>query len=117
MDDIAHENETDTEEEGETNLNRLEGTLGNELSGLDSAGNQIWMEEVISEGSHARRARLREALERDEGAIIEKQWEELLRRAEHRSDLGAIEDAEENNFIFKDGDSLWEIGCQVCNAR
>ncbi len=69
-----------------------------------------------TEGRHTSQARLRDAFEQDERAGY---WENLLERATARSQWrhegsdSEDEMVEEDEFTFKEGDGLWEIGCRV----
>jgi hypothetical protein len=70
-----------------------------------------------TEGRHTSQARLRDAFEQDERAGY---WESLLERATARSQWlrggreSENETVEDDEFTWREGDGLWEIGCQVC---
>jgi hypothetical protein len=69
-----------------------------------------------TEGRHTSQARLRDAFEQDERAGF---WGSLLERATARSQSlrrgrdSEDETVEEDEFTWKEGDGLWEIGCRV----
>jgi len=69
------------------------------------------------EGRHTSQARLGHAFEQDERAGY---WESLLERATARSQWlcrgreSENETVEDDEFTWREGDGLWEIGCRVC---
>ena len=112
MDTIAAtgRDETDAEEE------RIEDEE-NEEDWEDKEDKEDKEDPQDTEGRHRRQARFRDAFEQDERAGY---WEGLLERATARSQFlhegskSANETAEDEEFTWREGDGLWEIGCRVC---
>ena len=66
------------------------------------------------EGRPTSQARFRDAFEQDER---EGYWQNLLERATARSQWlhrGKNDTVEDDEFTWREGDGLWEIGCRVC---
>ena len=106
MDNIAATGRDETDEEEELFVEHEEGEEGEE----DEEDEE---DPEDTEGRHTSQVRLRNAFDHDERADY---WEHLLERATVRSHWLARgnEKVEDDEFTWREGDGLWEIGCQVC---
>jgi hypothetical protein len=111
VDTLAETGRDETEEEEEPLPNEKEEPIVEHEEDEEDEG-----EPQDTEGRHTSQARLRDAFEQDEMAGY---WEHLLERATARSQWlhagreSENETVEDDEFTWREGDGLWEIGCRV----
>jgi hypothetical protein len=113
VDNIAATGRDDTDEEEEPLPNEEEEQTVEHQEEEEEEEEEDPQDTESRQTSHAR---LRDAFEQDERAGY---WESLLERATARSQWlrggrdSENEMVEEDDFTWREGDGLWEIGCRV----